>query len=88
MRLAKKTLAADVPFEHLARGLALAEPGDFYALCEAFVRLIQGALHLLGVDLDFEEHLALREALRGYLHNPIIASALALETGKWQSEWG
>ena len=79
----ERPLAADVTFEHVARGLALAEAGNFDALNEPAIGSVQGALHLVGVDLDFEEHLALRQALRGYFHESIIASGFGLALRTW-----
>ena len=67
-RFVKEAIVAHMAFEHLSRRLAFAEARDFDALHKLAVRLVKGALHLLRVDLNLEDNLAVGDAVRGNLH--------------------
>ena len=67
-RLVHQSFPAHVALQHTARGLPFAKAGDIGALYEATVSPIQGALHLVRLDLDLQDHLTFGDAFDGNPH--------------------
>jgi hypothetical protein len=57
-----------VTLQHTARGLPLTKSGDLGALYEAAVGPIQGALHLVRLDLYLQDYLTIGDTFDGNLH--------------------